>query len=168
MLNTEISQTTILMACEQFAIDNAKETIKAVSLSADESPPPQAVFSPPHHGPRNIPIAVTIPKGHSFTHFPIVRTGKYAVFIGSGAPDVTVTGFYYPGINQNTCTGTPIAINAVDTTKINNNCQSFQAGSVSASEIIFSRDDPQPIAIGFKNSGDQLTIEYIVTLCDDH
>jgi hypothetical protein len=168
MLNTEISQTTILMACEQFAIDNAKETIKAVSLRANESPPPQAVFSPPYHGPRNIPIAVIIPKGNSFTHFPIVRTGKYAIFIGSGTPDVTVTRFYYPGINQNTCTGTPIVIDDIDTTKINKNCASFKAGYVSASKIIFTRDDPQPIAIGFDNTGDQSIIEYIVTLCDDH
>ncbi|MEM6454765.1 MAG: hypothetical protein AAF772_06690 [Acidobacteriota bacterium] len=144
---------TAHIACQQFSIQGAGETIRAVTERKD-------VFSPPHHGPRNIPITVHLCEGSAFsyTHFPIVRTGRYAIYVDT--PGV-FAGMVYGGTNQNTGTGTIIDFEPTST----GGCEAFAAGFVSAGEIIFTQDDPQPIALKFAN-GDHggKSIRYIVSL----
>ncbi|NER37598.1 MAG: hypothetical protein F6J93_27150 [Oscillatoria sp. SIO1A7] len=145
--------STVDIAWQQFNIAGAEEKIQAVPKLSD-------VFSPPHHGPRNIPISVQLLENldnqpeYSYVHFPIVRTGKYAIYLDT--PGV-FHGFIYGGTNQNTGTGTEIPI-----TKTSKG--SFQEGFVSQNDIIFNQNDPQPIAIRLKNTQPGKTIKYIVSL----
>lgn len=147
--------STAQIACQQFNIEGAGETITAVSDLPD-------VFAPPHHGPRNVPISVQLSEeGYSYTHFPIVRTGQYAIYLDT--PGV-FDGLIYGGTNQNTGTGTPIVTAPTDL----GDCPNFAAGFRSADPIIFNNDDPQPIAIRFNNAeAPGKTIRYIVSLMDE-
>ena len=144
------------IACQQFNISGAGEEIKAVSELSD-------VFSPPHHGPRDIPISVNLLEDseYSYVHFPIVRTGRYAIYLDT--PGV-FEGLVYSGTNQNTGTGTEISIEPTSV----GDCHNFAEGFVSSGEIIFTQNDPQPVAIRLsnrRNSGQQ--IKYIVSLVQD-
>lgn len=147
---------TANIACQQFNISGAEEKILAVPELSD-------VFSPPHHGPRNIPIVVQLLEKteYSFVHFPIVRTGRYAIYLDT--PGV-FKGFVYGGTNQDTGTGTEISTEITDT----GGCQSFAEAFVSSEPIIFNNDDPQPIAIRLLNKGkEDKFIKYIVSLFED-
>ena len=144
------------IACQQFNISGAGEEIKAVSELSD-------VFSPPHHGPRDIPISVNLLEDseYSYVHFPIVRTGRYAIYLDT--PGV-FGGLIYSGTNQDTGTGVEIS---TDPTSVGD-CQNFAEGFVSSGDIIFTQNDPQPVAIRLsnrRNSGQQ--IKYIVSLVQD-
>jgi len=144
---------TANIACQQFNISGAGEEIHAVSKLSD-------VFSPPHHGPIAIPISVQLLEEceYSYVHFPIVRTGRYAIYLDT--PGVFDT-FIYSGSNQNTGTGTEISTGKTSL----GDCKSFAAGFVSNGEIIFTQNDPQPVAIRLKNQGNAgKTIRYIVSL----
>ncbi|MEM8639856.1 MAG: hypothetical protein AAGG51_13725 [Cyanobacteria bacterium P01_G01_bin.54] len=148
---------TANIACYQFNVKaqfkGAVETILAV-------PELSEVFSPPHHGPRDIPIRVQLLEGSdsSYVHFPIVRTGRYAVYLDT--PDV-FEGMFYSGTNQNTGTGTEIPTEPTST----GDCRDFAQGFMSSGEIIFNQNDPQPIAIRLSNRGRAGTIiHYIVSL----
>lgn len=140
------------IACQQFNIVGAGETIKAVPKLSD-------VFSPQHHGPRNIPISVQLLEGeYSYVHFPIVRTGLYAIYLDT--PDV-FDALIYGGTNQNTGTGTEIPTGKTSI----GGCKSFAEGWVSTGDIIFNQNDPQPIAIRLRNKGNAgKKIKYIVSL----
>ena len=147
---------TANIACQQFNIPGAGEEIHAAAELSE-------VFSPPHHGPRNIPITVELLKGsdYSYTHFPIVRSGRYAIYLET--PDV-FEGMVYSGQNQNTGTGTEIATDRTSTGR----CKDFAEGFVSVGEIIFTQNDPQPVALRFSNKkhgGEK--IRYIVSLFED-
>jgi len=147
---------TANIACQQFNIPGAGEEIKAVHELSD-------VFSPPHHGPRNIPISVQLLEDceYSYVHFPIVRTGRYAIYLET--PDI-FEAMIYSGTNQNTGTGTEISTSQIST----GDCKSFAEGFVSTGEIIFTQDDPQPIAIRLKNKEHEgKTIRYIVSLFNE-
>ena len=141
------------IACQQFNISGAGEEIQAVPKLSD-------VFSPPHHGPRDIPISVQLLEEgeYSFVHFPIVRTGRYAIFLDTpGVFDAMI----YSGSNQDTGTGTGISTEQIDV----EGCESFAQGFASTGEIIFTQNDPQPIAMRLLNSGNEgKTIHYIVSL----
>ncbi|MEM1204405.1 MAG: hypothetical protein AAGN66_14325 [Acidobacteriota bacterium] len=146
------------IACQQFMIEGAGETIQAV-------PELDEVFSPPHHGPRNVPITVKLLKAskhkYSYTHFPIVRTGRYAIYLDTaGAFD----GMVYSGTNQNTGTGTPIPTRRTNT----GGCKCFEDAAISKDKIIFTQNDPQPVALRFSNKkhGGK-KIRYIVSLVDE-
>jgi hypothetical protein len=144
--------STANIACQQFNIVGAEEKIQAVPELSD-------VFSPPHHGPRSIPISVQLLENseYSYVHFPIVNTGRYAIYLDT--PGV-FRGLIYGGTNQSTGTGTPIG---TEPTSIGD-CQSFAEGFVSSGEIIFNGDDPQPVAIQLSNKGKGgQTIKYIVS-----
>ena len=141
------------IACQQFNISGAGEKIHAVPELSD-------VFAPPHHGPRDIPISVDLltDSEYSYVHFPIVRTGRYAIYLDT--PGV-FEGLVYSGTNQNTGTGTPISTEPTST----GGCQSFAEGFVSSEEIIFTQNDPQPVAIRLLNRGNAgKKIQYIVSL----
>lgn len=117
-------------------------------------------FPPPHHGPRNIPISVNLLEDseYSYVHFPIVRTGRYAIYLDT--PGV-FEALIYSGSNQNTGTGTEIPTDRVSV----GDCQSFAEGFVSVGEIIFTQNDPQPVAIRLRNKEHRgKTIRYIVSL----
>lgn len=142
--------STVRIACEQFNIPGAGETIQAVADLPD-------VFAPPHHGPRNVPITVElVGNGTCYTHFPIVDTGKYAVFLDT---ENVFDGFIYGGQNQSSGTGTPIATEAIES-------GSLAAGFCSSGEIIFASDDPSPIAIKLKGTAGT-TVRYIVSAYSD-
>ena len=144
---------TANIACQQFNISGAGEEIQAVSKLSD-------VFSPPHHGPRDIPVSVQLLEEgqYSFVHFPIVRTGRYAIFLDT--PGV-FDALFYNGSNQNTGTGTEISTGKIAV----GDCESFAEGFSSTGEIIFNQNDPQPVAIRLKNQGNAgNTIRFIVSL----
>lgn len=90
-----LSQKAIIqLAADQFQVPNAAETIVPASELAD-------VFSPPHHGPRNVPIAVhDVDHGDNFTHFPIVNSGTYYLFLPHEAKEVEVFDMHYHGPSQ--------------------------------------------------------------------
>lgn len=144
--------STVNIAWQQFNIPGAEEKIIAVPELSD-------VFSPPHHGPRNIPISVQLLEGdgYSYVHFPIVRTGRYTIYLDT--PGV-FDGFIYSGTNQDTGTGTEI-----QTEPISIDSTGFAEGFVSNDQIIFTQNDPQPVAIRLKNRdrGGKY-IKYIVSL----
>ncbi|MEM9597782.1 MAG: hypothetical protein AAGD06_26180, partial [Acidobacteriota bacterium] len=97
---------------------------------------------------------------YSYTHFPIVRTGRYAIYLDTaGAFD----GMVYSGTNQNTGTGTEIPTRRTNT----GNCKRFKDGFISDGEIIFTQNDPQPVALRFSNKkhGGK-KIRYIVSLVE--
>jgi len=157
--------TTAEIACQQFVIDGAEETIFSAKKFGD-------VFSPPYHGPRNIPIVVNLEAGDNYVHFPIVRTGYYAIYFDTvfkpnsdtdADPD-SVT-LYYGGVNQNIdpskedITGTSISIKEAHL----GGCQAFKSGCVSTGEVVFVNDDPQPIAVRL-NVSKNMTVKYIVSL----
>ncbi|MEM9272938.1 MAG: hypothetical protein AAGA80_08245 [Cyanobacteria bacterium P01_F01_bin.143] len=144
---------TANIACQQFNIKGAGETIQAVPQLSD-------VFSPPYHGPRDIPITVHLLKDgdYSYVHFPIVRTGRYAIYLDTaGVFDAMI----YNGSNQNTGTGTEISTGQTSV----GDCKQFAEAFVSTGEIIFNQNDPQPIAIRLRNQGDECPpTRYIVSL----
>ncbi|MEM7243324.1 MAG: hypothetical protein AAF429_14160 [Pseudomonadota bacterium] len=141
---------TVSIAQQQFHISGAGETIQAVPNLED-------VFAPPHHGPRNVPITVElVGDGTCYTHFPIVNTGRYAIYLDS---DGAFDGFIYGGQNQSTGTGTPIGSSPTDS-------GDFAAGFVSDGEIIFANDDPSPIAIKLTGAAGT-KLRYIVTAFSD-
>ena len=148
--------STAEIACKQAGIPGAGEEIQAVADLSE-------VFAPPHHGPRNVPIAVKLLEGpdYSYTHFPIVRTGRYAIYLKEAGVFV---GMVYSGQNQNTGTGTEIPTERTGTAE----CPHFAEGFVSVGEIIFTQNDPQPVALRFSNEryGGQ-KIHYIVSLFED-
>ena len=144
---------TAIVACQQFNIRGAGEEIHAVGSLSE-------VFAPPFHGPRNVPITVRLLKDskYSYTHFPIVRTGCYAIYLEEAG---IFAGMIYSGQNQNTGTGTEIPVEDTDT----GGCENFAEGFVSAGEVIFTQNDPQPVALKFANKrlGGK-PIRYIVSL----
>ncbi|MEM8962248.1 MAG: hypothetical protein AAGD38_12265 [Acidobacteriota bacterium] len=146
--------STAHIACQQFNIQGAGEEIYAVSALSD-------VFAPPHHGPRNVPITVKPSDSeYSYTHFPIVRTGRYAIYLET--PGI-FRGMVYGGQNQNTRTGTEIETERTDP----GDCQ-FHEAYVSVGPIIFNQNDPQPVALRFSNKGQgDKPIRYIVSLVED-
>jgi len=117
-------------------------------------------LSPPHHGPISIPFHVIreTPATAVYTHFPIVQTARYAVFVAT--PDVVVQQLHYPGRNQASGTGTVVPIAPVEAGP------PFKVGYVTQEPIIFSKDDPEPIAIQF-DVKDKEAIEYIVVVYVD-
>lgn len=144
---------TANIACQQFKIPGAGEEIQAVSELSN-------VFSPPHHGPRDIPISVQLLEGseYSYVHFPIVLTGRYAIYLDT--PGV-FEAMIYSGTNQDTGTGTEISTGPISV----GDCQNFAEGFVSTGEIIFTQNDPQPVAIRLLNKGNAgKKIKYIVSL----
>lgn len=146
--------STVDIACQQFNIVGAGDTIQAVPKLSD-------VFSPPYHGPRNVPISVDLllksQSEYSYVHFPIVRTGKYAIYLDTAG---VFEAFIYSGTNQNTGTGVLIPTSPTSTTA----CTEFVEGHVSTQDIIFTQNDPQPVAIKLKNAQHSKTIKYIVSL----
>jgi len=148
-----VQARTANIACQQFDIVGAGQEIQAVSKLEN-------VFSPPHHGPLEIPISVTLLEQgeYSYVHFPIVRTGRYAIYLDT--PDV-FNALIYSGRNQNTGTGTEIQAGKTSV----GDCKSFAEGFVSVGEIIFTQNSPQPIAIQLLNKGHAgKKIKYIVSL----
>ena len=150
---------TANIAYQQFNIPGAGEKIHAASKLSD-------VFSPPHHGPRDIPISVKLlEEGEcSYVHFPIVRTGRYAIYLDT--PGV-FEAMIYSGTNQNTGTGTEIPTGQTSTghCKSVEDCKSFAEAYVSTCEIIFTQNDPQPVAVRLSNKGNAgKKIQYIVSL----
>lgn len=143
---------TANIACQQFCIVGAEEEIHAAQKLED-------VFNPFHHGPLNIPISVTLLEEgeYSYVHFPIVRTDRYAIYLDT--PDV-FQAMIYSGCNQNTGTGTEIQTGKTSV----EGCESFAEGFVSVGEIIFTQNDPQPVAIQLLNRGHAgKKIKYIVS-----
>lgn len=114
----------------------------------------------PHHGPRNIPITVELVGEYNYVHFPIVRTGRYAIYLDT--PDV-FDGLIYSGTNQNTKTGTEISTEPI--IEELKDCKQFAQGVVSE-RIIFTQNDPQPVAIRLKGKAGY-TIRYIVSLLEE-
>ena len=117
------------------------------------------VFSPPHHGPRNIPITVSaLASGDTFTHFPIVESGTYALFIKSPAANVTATfltgGAYSVEIATTPLTGSDLNGSGSD--------GYFTYGIKTTQPIDFNGGDPNPVAIQFTGPT-SAEIKYIVT-----
>jgi len=162
--------TDIKVVYKQFNIEGAEEKLGVAHTLED-------VFSPPHHGPRNVPIEITLPPigtpigdgktvgEYSYMHFPIVETGEYAIYLDREdvfEPDTDIHNIMiYAGTNQTTGTGTEIK--TIPAPTLAESSSSIKLGFVSAEKIIFSSDDPQPIAIRFPNQDKEVTVKYIVS-----
>ncbi|MEM7039505.1 MAG: hypothetical protein AAF570_21200 [Bacteroidota bacterium] len=146
----------IKMASDQFNVPNAGDTISPASELAD-------VFSPPHHGPQNIPISVRdVDHGDNFTHFPIVNSCTSYLFLPYEARDVEVFDMHYNGPSQQSPTFFPIELKKI--AKADLEGSGFEQGYVTRSTVIFNQGDPQPIAIHFsvRSDEDDFQLRYIV------
>ena len=150
----------IKLAADQFSVPNAEQTILAVSELSD-------VFSPPHHGPRNVPIGVTNTEhGDNFTHFPIINSGTYYLFLPHETQSVEVFDMHYNGPSQKSPTYFPIELEPLDVNYLDGT--PFKQGFMTKSTVIFNQHSPQPIAIHFsvRSDEDNFTLKYIVVGTD--
>lgn len=145
----------IQLASDQFRVPNAEEGIAPTSELSD-------VFSPPHHGPRNVPIVVDdVDHGDNFTHFPIVNSGFYYLFLPHEPEAVEVYDMHYHGPSQREPHYYPIELEKIKKKHLEGS--GFEQGFVSKSPVIFNQGDPQPIAIHFSvKSNDAKPLKYIV------
>jgi len=154
----------IKLASDQFQVPNATETITAVPEISD-------VFSPPHHGPKNIPIAATTvgpgdyneenPESN-YTHFPIVNSGYYCLFLTNKTDHVKVQNMHYHGPSQQDPAYYPIALSSIPQQHLKET--KFAQGFSTKSIVIFNQGDPQPIATHFNVNLESRTesLNYIV------
>ncbi|WP_075344642.1 hypothetical protein [Tenacibaculum agarivorans] len=146
----------VKLASDQFQVPNAEERISPVSELSD-------VFAPPHHGPRNVPIEVAkVDHGDNFTHFPIVNSGVYYLFLPHEAEDVEVFDMHYNGPSQHDPHYYPIELEEIPSKALSGS--PFKQGFKSKTTIIFNQSDPQPIAIHFsvRSDEDDFVLKYIV------
>ena len=146
----------VKLASDQFQVPNATESISSASELSD-------VFSPPYHGPKNIPIEVAdVDHGDNFTHFPIVNSGVYYLFLPHEKETVEVFDMHYNGPSQQSPHYFPIELEALPASALTGS--PFKQGFKSATNIIFNQGDPLPIAIHFsvKSDEDQFAMKYIV------
>jgi hypothetical protein len=155
-----MSQLTIneivKLASDQFQVVNAKEHISVAADLPD-------VFAPPHHGPRNVPIEVAqLDHGDNFTHFPIVNSGTYYLFLPHEKRAVEVFDMHYNGPSQQEPHYHPIELESIPAKELAGS--PFKQGFKSKSDVIFNQGDPQPIAIHFsvKSDEDDFALQYIV------
>lgn len=146
------------LAHDQFTVKNATDCIEAVQQLSD-------VFSPPHHGPRNIPIKATkVLIGNNFTHFPIVTPATYYLFVVEGDKEVQIVDMHYNGpsqqLNSEGNRYLPIELKKIKKDDLK---PPFKQGYYSESEIVFNQGDPQPIAIHFETLTENVKeLNYIV------
>lgn len=134
---------TSTVMCEQFEIDGATRNVLTTSrLDAD--------FVPPHHAPRNIPIAVSVPEGApNYIHFPIVENGTYLIY--TTEPD------RFSGLKQKD--GTAIATTPLGAAEA---CSAVLTGGFKAEINLGQINGPTPIAIEFKEGAAE-TLKLIVS-----
>ncbi len=146
----------IQLAADQYAVRNAEQNIAPTSELAD-------VFSPPHHGPRNVPIHVAdVDHGDNFTHFPIINSGTYYLFLPHEAQEVEVFDMHYHGPSQQAPHYYPIELVALSPQELAGT--GFKQGFKTNSTVIFNQNSPQPIAIHFsvRSDHDDFVLKYIV------
>ncbi|MEO1418680.1 MAG: hypothetical protein AAFW00_25600 [Bacteroidota bacterium] len=149
-------ETPIAVAAAQYSIPHAEHSIAAVSELSD-------VFSPPHHGPRNVPIWVeNVDHGDNFTHFPIINSDTYYLFLPHEAEEAEVFDMHYHGPSQQEPNYYPIELEALTPEELKDT--PFKQGFKTKSTVIFNQSDPQPIAIHFsvRSEADSFTLKYIV------
>ena len=150
----------VKLAADQFVVPNATQTIVSASELSD-------VFSPPHHGPKNVPIGINhVDHGDNFCHFPIVNSGTYYLFLPHEAMEVEVFDFHYNGPSQQEPSYYPIELEALSADDLVGT--PFKQGFKTRSTVIFNQSDPQPIAIHFsvRSDDDNFTLKYIVVGAD--
>jgi hypothetical protein len=158
----------VQLASDQFNVKNATENILTTQKIS-------SVFSPPYHGPRNVPIcgkyrdeeenAKNLPKGNNVTHFPIVAPRTYYLFLKQDTDEVQVEDMHYNGPSQqlNDEGNRYLQIELTPIDKKDLKGSPFKQGFHSESDIVFNQGDPQPIAIHFKtSSGNIQQLDYIV------
>lgn len=149
----------VQLASDQFQVTNATENILAVQDISE-------VFSPPYHGPINVPICARhVVIGDNYTHFPIVTPNTYYLFLTQGADEVKVVDMHYNGpsqqLNSEGNRYLQIELTPIDAKSLKGS--PFKQGFYSESEIVFNQSDPQPIAIHFETlSEDVKELDYIV------
>ncbi|MEL6558442.1 MAG: hypothetical protein AAFQ94_09675 [Bacteroidota bacterium] len=151
----------IQLASDQFHIKNAGEEISPTS-ELDE------VFAPPHHGPRNVPIEATpVDHGDNFTHFPIVNSGTYYLFLPHETESVEVFDMHYNGPSQRSPHYPHIELEELPKGKVREG--KFKQGFKSKHPVIFNQSDPQPIAIHFsvREDDEDFVLRYIVVATYD-
>ncbi|MEO0731401.1 MAG: hypothetical protein AAFZ52_01100 [Bacteroidota bacterium] len=148
--------TTVSVAAGQFSIPHAGQTIIPASELSD-------VFSPPHHGPRNVPIQVMeVDHGDNFTHFPIIDSGIYYLLLPHEMEEVEVFDLHYHGPSQQEPHYFPIELEALGEKELAGT--PFKQGFKTKSAVIFNQNSPQPIAIHFsvRSDADDFTLKFIV------
>jgi len=146
----------IKLAADQYSVPNAAETIVPASELPD-------VFAPPHHGPRNVPIHVAdVDHGDNFTHYPIVNSGTYYLFLPHEKHEVEVFDMHYNGPSQQDPNYWPIELKQLHHKELDGT--PFQQAFETTSTVIFNQGDPQPIAIHFSVKTDEsdFFLKYIV------
>ena len=150
----------IRLAAAQFLIPNAEKTIVPASEISN-------TFSPPHHGPQNVPIHVNgVDHGDNFTHYPIVNSGTYYLFLPHEVEAVEVFDMHYHGPSQQDPSYFPIELEAIPSTELSGS--PFKQGFKTRSTVIFNQNSPQPIAIHFsvRSDDDNFALKYIVVGID--
>jgi len=145
-----------ILAGSQFSIPNARKTISPASEVSD-------VFSPPHHGPQNVPIhVVDVDHGDNFTHFPIINSDSYYLFLPHEVQEVEVFDMHYHGPSQQEPSYYPIELEALSKQDLAGT--PFKQGFKTKSTVIFNQNSPQPIAIHFsvKSDEDNFVLKFIV------
>jgi len=159
-MKTVMLSKNVQLASDQFLVPNAERTIVPASELSD-------VFSPPHHGPQNIPIGVTnVDHGDNFCHFPIVNSGTYYLFLPHEVDAVEVFDLHYNGPSQQDPSYFPIEVEAMHASELAGT--PFKQGFRTKSTVIFNQHSPQPIAIHFsvKSDDDDFVLKYIVVGTD--
>lgn len=127
---------------------NAFEEIQTASNSAK-------VFAPDFHGPRNVPINASISQdddsNSKFTHFPIVESGVYYLCMDFdktlGMPKFMYNKF---GVH-------------IPLVQVKSPQDYFKMIFKTKSEVMFTSDAPQPVAIKFNiKNADSKALKYIV------
>lgn len=153
----------VKLASDQFNVPNAAQSIVPASELAD-------VFSPPHHGPQNVPIHVdNNDHGDNFTHYPIVNSCISYIFLPHTKDEVRLFDFHYNGPSQKDPSFFPIELEALPEEALEGS--GFQQGFKTTSTVIFNQGDPQPIAIHLSVMAEEDTfvLQYIVVSTDaDH
>ena len=145
----------VQLAYDQFHVKNAADLIVPASELED-------VFAPPFHGPRNVPIHVQdVDHGDNFTHYPIVNSGTYYLFLPHEAKEVEVFDMHYNGPSQQAPHYFPIELKKIPKEELDGK---FAQGFYTKDTVIFNQGDPQPIAIHFsvRADNDDFLLSYIV------
>ena len=155
-MKTKSLSEIVNLAADQFLVHNAEQSIISSSELSD-------VFAPPHHGPQNVPINVNdVDHGDNFTHYPIVNTGVYYLFLPHEVRSVEVFDMHYHGPSQQEPSYFPIELEALPVQELNGS--PFKQAFRTSSNVIFNQNSPQPIAIHFsvRSDDDNFILKYIV------
>ena len=106
--------------------------------------------------------------GDNFTHYPIITSGTYYLFLPHEAREVEVFDMHYHGPSQQEPSYYPIELEALSDQELVGT--RFKQGFKTKSTVIFNQNSPQPIAIHFsvRSDEDDFILKFIVVSDDNY